>query len=238
VLPYRERNLVPRGAIPGAGRDAPAQAHDSGHASGNDTSSEPVEQSAGREAQMQDRTASIAVSFLFVLAACSLASVPAAWAEGYIEMLERPEREDFQKPDQAMEALAFKRGGKVADVGAGSGYFTVPVAEAVGPEGVVWACDIRQEMLDYVKNRLDKEGLDNVRPTLVEPDDPMLPDGRVVIIDYKPKPWEERPWGPPPEQQFPRETVDEEFAKAGLKVLRAHGFLPEQSFVEYGVAGE
>jgi ubiquinone/menaquinone biosynthesis C-methylase UbiE len=196
--------------------------------------------------------------------------VRGAWAEGYIEMLERPEREEFQKRDQVMETLALKEGEKVADVGAGSGYFTVPLAKAVGPDGIVWACDIRQEMLDYLKGKLDKEGLDNVRLMLVEPDDPMLPDGRVdtilmvdtlhyitertayagklkealapggriVIIDYRPKSWEERPWGPSPEQQFSKETIDEEFAKAGLKVLRAHEFLPEQYFVEYGVAGE
>ena len=61
----------------------------------------------------------------------------------------------------------------------------------------------------------------------------LAPGGRVVIIDYKPKPFEERPWGPPPEQQISRETVDADFAKAGLQPVKVHDFLPEQYFVEY-----
>jgi hypothetical protein len=58
--------------------------------------------------------------------------------------------------------------------------------------------------------------------------------GRVVIIDYVPKPMAERPWGPPPEQQFPKEQLDREMAGAGFKVLAAYDFLPEQFFVVYG----
>lgn len=57
--------------------------------------------------------------------------------------------------------------------------------------------------------------------------------GRVGIIDYIPKPVSERPWGPPPEQQFPREQMDKEMAAAGFKVLQAYNFLPEQFFVIY-----
>jgi hypothetical protein len=63
----------------------------------------------------------------------------------------------------------------------------------------------------------------------------LAPGGRVVIIDYRPKPFEERPWGPPPQQQMSKEEVDADFAAAGLKVLRSHEFLPEQYFVEYGL---
>jgi hypothetical protein len=55
-----------------------------------------------------------------------------------------------------------------------------------------------------------------------------------VIIDYIPKPMAERPWGPPPEQQFPKELLDREMAGAGFKVLAAYDFLPEQFFVVYG----
>ena len=191
--------------------------------------------------------------------------IRSAWSRQYIAMLERKERDAFQKPDQVMETLALQPGEKVADIGAGSGYFTIPVARAVGPEGVVWAIDIRPEMLDHLRERLKGEELDNVRLMQVEKDDPQLPDGRVdtilmidtlhyvqdrtayarklreglapggrvIIIDYRPKPWEERPWGPPPVQQIPRETIDAEFAAAGLKPVRVHEFLPEQYFVEY-----
>jgi arsenite methyltransferase len=182
----------------------------------------------------------------------------------YLAMLERADRDDFQMPEKVMETLALKAGERVADIGAGSGYFTIPVAKAVGPTGVVWAIDIRQEMLDYIEKRLDEEKLDNVRPMLVYDDDPQLPQGkvdtilmvdtwhyirkpeyakklraglapggRVVVIDYRPKSFEERPWGPPPEQQTSREELDAHFAEAGLKPVREHTFLPEQYFVEY-----
>lgn len=189
----------------------------------------------------------------------------AAWLKQYLAMLERPERAEFQKPEQVMQALAFREGERVADIGAGSGYFTIPVARAVGDEGVVWAIDIRQEMLDYIRERLEAEGLENVRLMRVEPDDPQLPNGKVdtilmvdmihyvkdkaayisrakeglapggrmVVIDYIPKPFEERPWGPPPVQQVSRETLDAAFAEAGMKPVRAHDFLTEQYFVEY-----
>ena len=62
----------------------------------------------------------------------------------YLEMLERPEREEFQKPAEVMAALALRPGERVADIGAGSGYFTIPAAKSVGPQGIVWAIDIRQ----------------------------------------------------------------------------------------------
>lgn len=191
-----------------------------------------------------------------------------AWATGYIAMLEREERTEFQKPDQVMAALAFKPGERVADVGAGSGYFTIPVAKTVGPKGLVRAIDVQQPMLDYIEKRIKREKLENVKLALVPRDDPQLPSGgvdtilmvdtlhyvkdraayaaklraglapggRVVIIDYKPKPWDERPWGPLPEQQISRETVDADMAAAGLKPVKVHDFLSEQYFVEY--AGE
>ncbi len=184
--------------------------------------------------------------------------------EGYLAMLERADRDDFQMPEKVMEALALKRGERVADIGAGSGYFTLRAANAVGPTGIVWAIDIRQEMLDYIAKRVEEERIENVRPMLVFDDDPQLPQGkvdtilmvdtwhyirkpeyakklraglapggRVVIIDYTPKPFEERPWGPPPEQQTSREELDAHFAEAGLKPAKEHTFLTEQYFVEY-----
>ena len=97
------------------------------------------------------------------------------WLKAYIHLLERKERDAYQKPEQVMQSLAFRPGERVADVGAGSGYFTVRVARAVGPNGLVWAVDIAQELLDYLGRRLQDEGLTNVRLVKVEPDDPQLP---------------------------------------------------------------
>ena len=104
------------------------------------------------------------------------------WAKGYIAMLERPERESFQKPDQVMAALALRPGERVADIGAGSGYFTVRAARAVGPTGLVWAIDISQEMLDHLGKRLQAEKLENVRVAKVAADDPQLPPAGVDTI--------------------------------------------------------
>jgi len=187
-----------------------------------------------------------------------------AWAAQYIAMLERTERDEFQQPERVLEALAIRPGERIADVGAGSGYFTVRLARAVGAGGSVLATDIREEMIAHLDARLEREGLENVRTLLATADDPMLPagafdtillvdvwhyirdpafarrlrdglapGGRLVVVDYRPRPWEERPWGPPPEQQTPREEVDAHMAEAGLLPVRVHEFLREQYFVEY-----
>jgi len=105
-----------------------------------------------------------------------------AWSAQYIEMLERDSRDAMQHPDEIMAALAFRPGERVADVGAGSGYFTLRVARAVGETGKVWALDIRQEMLDFIAGRLASEDLRNVELGLVTPDDPGLPVGGVDTI--------------------------------------------------------
>ncbi len=190
-----------------------------------------------------------------------------ARATAYIAMLERPERAEFQKPEEVMKALELKLGLRVADIGAGSGYFTIPVAKAVGPTGTVLAEDISQEMIDYLNKRVQAEQLENLKLVKVEKDDPKLPPagidlilmvdtlhyvqnrgeyakklraglapgGRIVIIDYIPKPWDVRPWGPAPEQQFSKEQIDADMAQAGLKPIKVYNFLPEQYFVVYGL---
>jgi SAM-dependent methyltransferase len=194
-------------------------------------------------------------------------AVRAIWLRGYLWLLERPERDAYQKPDQVMAALAFRPGERVADIGAGSGYFARRVSKAVGPSGEVRAIDIAPEVLEYLEARARREGLTNIRAQRVAPDDPQLPPGgvdtilmvdtlhyikgpdrgayarklraglapggRVVVIDFVPKPPEERPWGPPPEQRMSREEVDAAMAEAGLAPARVHDFLTEQFFIEY-----
>lgn len=100
----------------------------------------------------------------------------------YMAMLERPERESFQKPDQVMAALALRPGERVADIGAGTGYFTLRVARAVGPQGVVWALDLVPEFLEHVAARAKDAGLANVRTKKVLPTDPQLEPGSVDTI--------------------------------------------------------
>ncbi|MFO7693167.1 MAG: class I SAM-dependent methyltransferase [Vicinamibacterales bacterium] len=108
--------------------------------------------------------------------------VRAAWTKQYISMLERDTRDAMQHPARIMELLAIEPGTVVADVGAGSGYFTIPLARAVGPQGKVIATDIRQEMLDHIAARLHEEELANVTLLKVEPTEPGLPAGTIDTV--------------------------------------------------------
>jgi predicted methyltransferase len=89
--------------------------------------------------------------------------------------LERPEREAEEAPSIAIRALQLKKGQVVADIGAGSGYYTMRMADAVGPEGKVYATDIQTGMLDILRRRVTAARLTNVETVLSAPDDPKLP---------------------------------------------------------------
>ncbi len=97
---------------------------------------------------------------------------PLSWR---IKTFEAPDRSKWQKPAEVIKALGLKPGMTVADIGAGSGYFTRRFARAVGPSGKVYAVDISKDILDYLKKQSDKEGLHNIVTVLGKPDDPMLP---------------------------------------------------------------
>jgi SAM-dependent methyltransferase len=96
--------------------------------------------------------------------------------------LERPERELEEEPDKALDVLQLTKGSSVADVGAGSGYFTVRMAERVGPAGRVYAVDIQPEMLQLLGERLKRGRITNVTPVLGTIDDPKLPDATLDLI--------------------------------------------------------
>jgi len=96
--------------------------------------------------------------------------------------LDRREREEEENPDLAMRLLRIARGSTAADLGAGSGYFTVRLAKAVGTSGKVYAVDIQQGMLDLLQTRVAKERLTNVVPVLGAVDDPRLPDESVDLV--------------------------------------------------------
>jgi ubiquinone/menaquinone biosynthesis C-methylase UbiE len=98
------------------------------------------------------------------------------------EWLERSDRELEEEPEKALEALGPIVGMTVADVGAGSGYFTVRLASRVGPKGRVYGTDLQPEMLRMLGARLARERVDNVTLVQGSADDPKLPRSSLDLI--------------------------------------------------------
>ncbi len=100
-------------------------------------------------------------------------------------LLESPDRDIWQKPEQVMDALGIADGSKVADIGAGSGYFTIRLARRVGPNGIVWAEDVQPAMLEAVKRRVAKDVARDIRNVIAvngTSSDPMLPENSVDAV--------------------------------------------------------
>jgi ubiquinone/menaquinone biosynthesis C-methylase UbiE len=174
-----------------------------------------------------------------------------------------PARDTWQLPDRVIETLNLKQGQIVADIGAGTGYFSVRLAKSsTSPK--VYAADIESAMVRYLRDRAAKEGLNNVtavqaaadQPNLPEPVDLILivntyhhiggrvayfrklsgsikPGGRLAIIEFKP----DSPEGPPKEFRFPVEHIKSEMGEAGYRLTDQHDFLPRQQFLIFEVAG-
>ena len=96
-----------------------------------------------------------------------------------------PDRDAWQQPERIMDALGIYDGNRVADVGAGSGWFTTRLAQRVGPNGRVYAEDINPLMLESIRNAAEREGLKNVQTQLGTRRDPGLPGGlhAVLMVD-------------------------------------------------------
>jgi ubiquinone/menaquinone biosynthesis C-methylase UbiE len=105
----------------------------------------------------------------------SRAQLAARKAEEWVAALEGPHRIASQKIGQVLSELSLKSGMVVADIGAGSGVFSRPLAKAVAPAGKVYAVDIEQGLLDYINKRDQEENIRNVQTVLGEFDDPKLP---------------------------------------------------------------
>lgn len=99
-----------------------------------------------------------------------------------VAWLERPERIQEEEPDRMLAALPLRPGMTVADIGAGSGYFSFRLSQKVGPTGKVLAVDIQQEMLDEIRDRMKKVNVNNVVPVLGTIEDPQLPPGSTDLI--------------------------------------------------------
>lgn len=180
--------------------------------------------------------------------------------KAYIAMLEDPARDAYQKPDQVIKALELQPGEVIADVGSGSGYFTLRLAAPVGDAGRVYAVDVDPDMVRHLNRRVRDAGLLNVRSVLADPDDPLLPEraiDRFLIVDT----WHhiedqgkylgimkallkpggqvvmidfhkrELPLGPPVSMKIAREDLIRQMEANGFRLAREHTFLPYQYFL-------
>jgi ubiquinone/menaquinone biosynthesis C-methylase UbiE len=130
----------------------------------------------------------VAALLLLLLAFCGSAErKPAAVISvSGADWLERPTREEEDRPDLVLAAMRLKNGDVVADVGAGSGFFSRRLARAVAPDGVVLANDIQPEMLDLLKANAARERVTNIRPILGTATDPSLPKASadwILLVD-------------------------------------------------------
>jgi ubiquinone/menaquinone biosynthesis C-methylase UbiE len=94
----------------------------------------------------------------------------------------RPERDEEENASESFDKLDLKPGMVVCDLGCGNGYWTLPMARKVGPEGAVYAVDIQREMLQKLRQRADRFKLKNVRPVLGTIDDPKLPESEIDLV--------------------------------------------------------
>ena len=185
---------------------------------------------------------------------------PPESTSAYIRALEDPSRVEWQKPDEVVEKLGLKVGEAVADLGAGSGYFTLRFAQAVGPAGKVYAVDVDRGMLDNIERRAKEAHLENIHLVLAEPHDPQLPASSVDMIficdtlhhiseraTYYPllvralRPGgrlvnidfykKPLPVGPPAAMKIAKEDMIEEVKPAGFHVVKDFDFLPYQYFL-------
>jgi ubiquinone/menaquinone biosynthesis C-methylase UbiE len=101
---------------------------------------------------------------------------------GGIEWLDRPEREEQEQPEVVIDAMSLRGGEVVADLGAGSGYFTFRLAAQVGSTGKVLAVDLQDEMLETLRQRAAAKGIANVEEVKASETDPHLPAGGVDLV--------------------------------------------------------
>lgn len=135
---------------------------------------------------MRGTTFRVALAFVAVVAGVAAAPQHGRlFPPEHLGILEGPDRDAWQRPDQIMDELGIGEGSVVADLGAGGGWFTVRLAYRVGPNGRVYAEDIQHQMIEAIKRRVAREQLANVKTILGTPADPGLPApvDAVLIVD-------------------------------------------------------
>lgn len=185
-----------------------------------------------------------------------------AEVDRWAAVFDDPARSEWQMPERLVAALGLRPGSVVADIGAGTGYFLGHLAKAVAPGGRVLAVDLEPNMVSYLRDRADKEGVPGVETILAAPDDPHLPAASadcILLVDtyhhihdrvaylrrlqgaLTPRGQvvvvdfrkEPLPVGPPPEHKMTREAILAEFQEAGYRLAAEETFLPYQYFLRF-----
>jgi cyclopropane fatty-acyl-phospholipid synthase-like methyltransferase len=168
-----------------------------------------------------------------------------------------PERDAWQMPHEVMQALKLAPDAAMADIGSGTGYFSMRFAHML-PKGHVYGVDIEPDMVKYLAERAKKDGLANLTSVAGARDDPRLPakvdlifmvdvyhhignrdtylrklraslkpGGRIAIIDFR----MDSKDGPPQSARIAPDPVKAEFNRAGYRFVQEHAFLPKQYFL-------
>jgi arsenite methyltransferase len=179
----------------------------------------------------------------------------------HIRVLEDPKRDAYQKPHEVIDALGLKAGEIIADIGAGSGYFTFNLARHVGAKGKVYAVDVSPDMVLHLNRQIRDTQLTNVVSILADRDDPLLPElvSRFFIcnvwhhIENQPKYLsmmkktlkpdgdvvmidfhkKELPVGPPLQARIAREDLIKQMETNGFMLTKEYTFLPYQYFLVF-----
>lgn len=182
--------------------------------------------------------------------------------KAYISMLEDPQRDAYQKPHEVLTALGIKQGEMIADIGAGSGYFTFRLAHHAGENGKVYAVDVNPDMILHLNRRIRELKARNVVSILAAADDPLLSDHSVnrfffcdswhhiraqtkylSLVRKMLKPGGEvimidfhkrkQPVGPPLPMRIAREDLLQQMESHGFQLKQEHTFLPYQYFLVF-----
>lgn len=182
--------------------------------------------------------------------------------KAYISMLEDPQRDAYQKPHEVLTALGIKQGEMIADIGAGSGYFTFRLAHHAGENGKVYAVDVNPDMILHLNRRIRELKARNVVSILAAADDPLLSDHSVnrfffcdswhhiraqtkylSLVRKMLKPGGEvimidfhkrkQPVGPPLPMRIAREDLLQQMESNGFHLKQEHTFLPYQYFLVF-----
>jgi len=121
------------------------------------------------------------IATLLVTSTTAYGQLAARKADEWVTTLESAQRIATSKVDEVITRLALKPGMVVADIGAGSGLFSRPLAKAIGPTGKLYAVDVQQDLLDVINKRARDEKIGNIQTVLGEFDDPKIPARNVDL---------------------------------------------------------